>query len=391
MKLTLLHPSLKTLKGFADVELDEGRRARVAAHLADCGGCRERVAALRALRDQLRTLPAPEPTDDLLARIEASRAAGARVILPVVQRAVRPGRRRYVVAAAAIVVLAAGGLVISTLRNRAGNEGEFQSTAFGGLPFFPPDAFAQEPGGRLYKASYPPAAVELGRFGPGQWVYRTRVIIDGYVTDSVEADTLTITPGEYRGRAVWQIANRWGWKYFAARDTLLVDRQDLRPVRRAHPAPRVQRPGTTPPGIDFPPDTGLGPLLLARVPSTYPGTPLSWQVYPALGLLNFVYAKPMLLLLPFESNWRGSLYLNFGWGQHQFGAIPLDVRVVGRETVHVPAGTFDCWRVELSVPSSRRKTTIWASRERGWLVQLREPMHDGAQEQVLVSATPPAP
>ena len=258
-------------------------------------------------------------------------------------------------------------------------------------PFFPPDAFAQGPGGRLYKASYPPAAVELGRFGPGQWVYRTRVIIDGYVTDSVEADTLTITPGEYRGRAVWQIANRWGWKYFAARDTLLVDRQDLRPVRRAHPAPRVQRPGTTPPGIDFPPDTGLGPLLLARVPSTYPGTPLSWQVYPALGLLNFVYAKPVLLLLPFESNWRGSLYLTFGWGQHQFGAIPLDVRVVGRETVHIPAGTFDCWRVELSVPSSRRKTTIWVSRERGWLVQLREPMHDGAQEQVLVSTTPPAP
>ena len=390
MMPTLLHPSLDTLKRFADAELAEGRRARVAAHLADCGRCRERVAALRALRDQLRALPVPEPSDELLARIEASRTAGARVILPGNIQPSHAKRRPYV-AAAAIVLLAAGGLLFSTIRDRGGSESQYSSTGLGGMPFFPSDAFAQEPGGRLYRTKYRPAALELGRFGPGQWVYRTRVIIDGYATDSVEADTLTITPGEYRGRAVWQIANRWGWKYFAARDTLLVDRQDLRPVRRAHPAPRVQRPGTTPPGIDFPSDTGLGPLMVARVPSTYPGTPLSGQVYPALGLLNFVYAKPVLLMLPLESDWRGSLYLNFGWGKHQFGAIPLDVRVVGRETIHVPAGTFDCWRVELSVPSSRIKTTIWLSRDRHWLVQLREPMHDGAQEQVLVTATPPAP
>lgn len=390
MNLTLFHPSLDTLKRFADAELGESRRIRVAAHLADCGRCRERVAELRALREALRALPLPEPTHDLLARIEASRAAGPRVILPVAIQASRVNRRPYV-AAAAIVLVTAGGLLFSTIRDRDGSESQFSSTGFGGMPFFPSDAFAQEPGGRLYKAKYQPAALELGRFGPGQWVYRTRVVIDGYATDSVEADTLTIASDEYRGRGVWRITNRWGWKYFAARDTLLVSRQDLRPVRRAHPAPAVQRPGTTPPGIDFPPDTGLGPLLLARVSSHYPGTSLSGKMYPALGLLNFVYAKPALLLLPLASDWRGSIFLSFGWGKHQFGRIPLDMRVVGRETVHVPAGTFDCWKVELTVPSSRIKTTIWVSRDRRWLVRLHEPFHDGAQEQVLVSATPPGP
>ena len=55
--------------------------------------------------DELRKLSAPDPPGELLARILASRAAGARVLLPGVAHQ-RFTRRELVVAAAAAVVIA---------------------------------------------------------------------------------------------------------------------------------------------------------------------------------------------------------------------------------------------------------------------------------------------
>jgi len=50
------------LSSYASGELDELREAEIEAHLAECGGCRERLAALSEVDVLLRSLPRIRPT-----------------------------------------------------------------------------------------------------------------------------------------------------------------------------------------------------------------------------------------------------------------------------------------------------------------------------------------
>jgi hypothetical protein len=337
----------------------------------------------------LRQLPTPDPAADLRARIVASRASGARAILPTARAAApRRGALRAGagIAVAAVVVAA----VVSGLLRRSKDDDALASPS--SMFFWPAAAIAQEPGGKRYMASHPLAQPDLARVGPGRWIYQTRVIIDGFVTDTVTADTLTIAAELYRGIPTWHITNRWGNRYFAARDTLLVERDGLRPVRRAGVSGRTPRPEGRQQAHAYPRDPAFGPLLLTRVPPDFAGAQLHRFMRPALGLLDYLYLKPALQALPYRGGWRGSIYVIWNWrGATAVDPIPLDVRVIGRERQIVPAGTFECWKVELQVPSNKATTTAWISTDHQWVVRLSERQRDGALEQVLVSATPPAP
>lgn len=59
----------------------------------------------------------------------------------------------------------------------------------------------------------------------------------------------------------------------------------------------------------------------------------------------------------------------------------------------MPAGTFECWRVELTLPPNRRPLKVWISRGEQIVVRMEQKVEDGAIEQVLIAAetTPPAP
>ena len=160
-------------------------------------------------------------------------------------------------------------------------------------------------------------------------------------------------------------------------------------TRGSHRQSAVARPSRV---HEYPEDSDAGPLWLTRVPQDYAGIRVSANMYPAIGLLHYVYLRPVLQLLPLEAGWRRSLYMIWSWkGPKPEYPFPLDIRVVGREAQTVPAGTYDCWKVELRIPSSRAKTNVWISRDRHWVVRVQEPIHDGAQEEVLASVTPPAP
>lgn len=334
----------------------------------------------------LRDLPVPEPAPDLRARILTSRAAGVRVVLPAGDA--RHAARRVV---RAVVGIAAAVVVAIGLLPRGGAEEDAVPSATNGF-WWPPDVLAQEPGGKRYIASYPVAQLDQARFVTGRWVFQTRMIIDGFTTDTVTADTLAISTAEHGGTTAWQIANRWGNRYFAARDTLFVARDGLRPLRRAGAEGRTRRANERPRAFDFPKSGRFGPLLLAPVPTGYAGSQLHPFMRPALGLLNYLYLKPVLQTLPIGDRWRGSVYVTWSWrGPTVSDPIPLDARVVGRETIDVPAGRFECWKVELQVPSNKAKTLAWISTREHWVVRLREPLRDGALEEVLVSATPPPP
>ncbi len=334
----------------------------------------------------LRALPTPEPGPELRGRIVASRAAGSRVILPTGDKQINWGFAIRVAVGIAAAVLFAVNIFP---RDRDDQEGLASSAnAF----WWASEAVAQEPGGKRYVASYPVADLDRARLGAGRWVFQSRVIIDGFTTDTVTGDTLAITAGDYGGKAVWQIANRWGSRYFVARDTLIVEQQTLRPLRRAGAERRLQRPGGAPRAFEFPTAGHSGPLLLTSIPAGYAGSQLHPFMRPALGILHYLYLEPVLQTLPLHDGWRGSVYVSWSWrAQTDPNPIPLDLRVVDREMQTVPAGTFECWKVELQVPSNKAKTIAWISTDRHWVVRLREQLRDGALEKVLVAATPPAP
>lgn len=76
------HPAESRLIGFLDGSLADGRRRKVAGHLADCQRCRDIVQAHRLTRHALVVESPPAPAA-LFDRVLATRASGGGVILPV--------------------------------------------------------------------------------------------------------------------------------------------------------------------------------------------------------------------------------------------------------------------------------------------------------------------
>src|SRR5258706_10033382 len=99
--------------------------------------------------DELRKIPAPEPSPDLLERILASRAAGVRVVLPEGRSTVSRRTTLLLLTAAAAALV----LVMSTRggdRRPVDTENEFPDITAGVFPF-PPGA-----GGGGTRAAPPP-------------------------------------------------------------------------------------------------------------------------------------------------------------------------------------------------------------------------------------------
>lgn len=101
------HPTFEDLNRYADGDLGDTRRARVAAHLADCSDCRCTVSTVRGLGRTARTLPVPTPPDDALSQILAHRDAGDRVLLPVEDIGAPRGRRPIAASVAAAAAVTA--------------------------------------------------------------------------------------------------------------------------------------------------------------------------------------------------------------------------------------------------------------------------------------------
>src|SRR5437016_1724268 len=74
------------------------------------------------------------------------------------------------------------------------------------------------------------------------------------------------------------------------------------------------------------------------------------------------------------------------------GLSPRRRQVGGEERVRVPAGTFDCWKVDTKL--RRTEATLWIAKSGQWVVKLAQHMgSDAVWEQVLTAytVTPPAP
>jgi len=332
-------------------------------------------------KDELRTLPAPEPSGELLRRILASRAAGVRVVLPGVGS--RVWSHQFVRYAAG-VVLVGSVATFSAIRIRRSEERAAKTAWEARIPLMPAELFAQEPGGRLVKGSYPAVRdLEPSSLEPGKWVYRKKVMIDGILTDTATTDTVRIESTTFDARPALRIASTWASRAYVGLDTLIVSRIDLRPLRRWCCGHRTSRE------FRFA-DRDVGPLFLSQPAPGYAGTRVNPEMSLSVGFVNFLHLKPVLQALPLRDRWEGSLYLS---PLGPYDPFPVDVRVVGHDRQTVPAGTFECWRLQLTLPANRRALTVWISRGEQRVVRIRQEVSDGAIEEVLVAreATPPTP
>ena len=347
-------------------------------------------------KEDLRALPAPEPPDELLSRILASRAAGVRVVLPRERPTVSRRVALLLIAAAAAVVL-----VMSTRggeRRSVDTANAYQDIA-AALPFWPPDAMAQEARPPHPPRYEPVRNLRVARAHGGTWTYQACSVFDDVLTKCHARFTIAVSKAERDGQPVWLVSQHEktvrDWPS-DAKDTIrtpldsaYVDPATLRPIyheingKGFHFVRRIT--GDT---VHETLDIGGAHPRSWRTNASIPGAQdapfvLRWARFDVALLLQ---------VLPLERGWRGSVYSVglVGPDPSKAAISPIDLRVVGSGRIEVPAGTFDCWKVELRQGDDTR-LTLWASKDRGWLVktELREP--DFRAESALLSATPPTP
>ena len=341
-------------------------------------------------KDELRKIPAPEPSRDLLERILASRAAGVRVVLPED----RPATSRR----AALLLTVAAAAVVLVMSTRGGNrhpvdpENGYQNNA-AGLPFWPADAMAQEAGPPRRPRYEPVKSLRVARAQGGTWTYRTCTVFDDVLTNCRGRLTITVADARWEGHPAWLVSQEQKSVRDRSPDTLRTppdstyfEASTLRPTYAAQGGVKfrlVRR---------FTGDTVREALDMGGA------HPRSWRSSAAIPgdrdaplVLRWARVDLTLLLqtLPLDRWWRGSVYSVglVGPDPSKTGFAPVDLRVVGSGRIEVPAGRFECWKVELR-ESPESMLTLWVSKDHGWLVKTEQRGWDWRAESALVSATP---
>jgi len=246
---------------------------------------------------------------------------------------------------------------------------------------------------------YAPARLEVGRARAGAWTYRTCTVFDEGQPMCLGRLTIMVREAMWRRRSVWLVSRRQAMVRNGSRKTILTpldtaffERATLRPIYTAMGGKRFRlvrwfTGDTVREALDI---TGASPRSW-RVAAQIPGAldaplVLRWTYWEDLA--------PLMQVLPLERGWRGSVYSVRLVGPDPSKAqfVPLDLRVVGGGVIEVPAGRFDCWKVEVREgKETENPLTLWVSKDRGWLVRADQRGTDGRSETPLLSATPPAP
>lgn len=320
---------------------------------------------LRRLTD---TDPLPAAAEAELETILARRARGERVALPI--EPPRSGRSiRWIaagLAAAAVVAVA----VLTEPTSPAQRTSRFRpppladtvplTDGMGGL-LFPAPLLAQA----TREPRYAPVEPEQGeRLRPGRWFY-TSPMLGRQFQPQDTAIGFAIERTVWESRAAWLIlggrrfpsgAVDWG------RDSLWLTWDSLRPLRevkRIGESTRIEKTwreqevliGETVSGFT----SWRNRPIIDPLRNPAEGIPVHWY--------QFVATIQSGKLSP---GWRRSLEMPFlvregpGWGYY------LNLEVVREESVTVPAGRFDCWKVVIGREDNGHQ--IWVEKQRGWIV-----------------------
>jgi hypothetical protein len=236
----------------------------------------------------------------------------------------------------------------------------------------------------------------MARAHGGTWTYRTCTVFDDVPTNCRGRFTITVANAQWRGRPVWLVSKQEKSARDRSPDTLRTpldstyfEPATLRPIYAAQGGVKfrlVRR--FTRDTVREALDIGGAHPRSWRASAGIPGAP------DAPLVLRWVHVDLTLLLqvLPLDRWWRGSVYSVglVGPDPRKTGFAPVDLRVVGIGRIEVPAGRFECWKLELR-EGPESMLTLWVSKDHGWLVKTEQRGPDWRAESPLVSATPPAP
>lgn len=315
------------------------------------------------MRADLRNLPAPEPSPDLLERILRSRARGVRVTLRT--RRVVPWR--WLGTAAAVAFLVLGGVLV----------------------FIPKQTVVSQPKYRLVTADM----LDLSRMTAGVWSYQSQTTTGDTLNQPSGGTRIRVTRATYAGKPAWMVntAKRKSfttWGNYG--DTTYLDASSLRPVYFIAVSDRFRTRWRF--VQEFSHDSGhesievSSPRFSSRrgdVAFPFPSNALfvnDWFIDQLLAVLP---------ALPLSHGWHGSLYQVAFISQPDARKVaPLDIRVTGTERVTVPAGRFDCWRLAVDVriwDVQPERFVVWVSQTNGWVVKTRTVESDRVLVRVLAS------
>jgi hypothetical protein len=346
---------------------------------------------------------APPKPPDLIARVLEERARGMRAVLPDGEPAAPPPavRRGALVAAAAVFVIG----LVALNRWPIPHEPVAEEAAEGACAMNPETrallmtgsfvlatACAQEPPSTPYEPAPPVRALEANELQEGTWVYRVgrQGARATYETVHHLAKIGTGQGAQWRSSDVSHNPNARGpgWEGQLRADTVYYAPDGITPLRRARHDIRGGRERWTLQAT-FGPDSvhtvndylgygGVPPRRSQRNAEIRgDGVPIVLAVHePAFGLF--------LRRLPLAPGWSGSFRVGpFGDGGVRDHSLTVD----GEETVEVPAGVFDCWRLTVTPPFSPYDYRVWVAKDGQLLVKLVLGPEGRGIERVLVSAT----
>ena len=362
------HPRERTLVRYADGEVSERLRGRVAGHLLACARCRAVVDAHAVV--QASASQPPSASEELLVGILNRRAAGERVLLPTTP--IRSVRRTWRIAALAASGAAA---ILAVSLVPAGGVGSDQAamgeeqcmsgmrSAFYTLVLGSGLACADAPTVLVLpdSAFRPVSSLVTERIAAGTYVYEDYMWTDGLVASPQRHTEYTLRRTSLGDMLVWEVRAGYAYRFVAGRyvrtgntEEAWFDRTTLQPVRSIGYAPDGR------PWIEWraTPDS----IVQRWGPSGTLSRRVARPRHPGIATLGITGAHlfAVLVSLPLAEGWAGEVNGN-------------PFVVVGEEEVTVPAGTFLCWRLES--PESQERRGRWPVRQavRVW-VAVDEPL-----------------
>jgi len=310
---------------------------------------------------------------------------------------------RWIGAAAAVAVLIGGSWIISLSLSRIGESAgrdRLGELLRGMTPWFP-DGNARESSGIPAQPKYPlilADSLDPSRLTEGVWTYGSTTTTDGVLTESsfIGSTRIRMARGTYDRDPAWIVTTARNFRNERTHDfvdTVYIDASTLRP-RYAVVSGYKRRTRTV---QSFSSERGTQSITITG-PMTgfYSGT-MQLPFPPRAVFTSDFWPSRLRVLfpaIPLARGWQGSLYQTglfkrTGPGTLEQHAVPLDLRVRGRDRVSVPAGRFECWRVEIEQHLGESlRWTMWVSRDQGWMVKAELRLTDQVVTEVLESYEP---
>ena len=187
---------------------------------------------------------------------------------------------------------------------------------------------------------------------PGTWRYSLQVARNG---QSMELAQRTVTVEAAPGNAdAWRVIDETNAHGQLLGDTVLLARRDLHPLQRRASLGPVRL------SLDFDADSVRG---LISAPAA-PPVPVTLPMSPAV-VANGASLETLLTTLPLADDWAATV-LQVAPSPVGVSLALLTLRVIGEDSVEVPAGRFAVWVVRVS--SGDAQQAYWLARDSGRLI-----------------------